>query len=70
LLDTHDAGVLSSGNLIQVAAGTDGARLLILAGRPLREPIAQHGPFVMNTQEEIEQAIRDYQSGELTRMAG
>jgi redox-sensitive bicupin YhaK (pirin superfamily) len=69
LLDTHDAGVLSSGNLIQAAAGTEGARLLVLAGRPLREPIAQHGPFVMNTREEIEQAIRDYQSGELTRTA-
>jgi redox-sensitive bicupin YhaK (pirin superfamily) len=35
----------------------------------LREPIAQYGPFVMNTREEIEQAVRDYQSGELTRAA-
>ena len=41
----------------------------LLAGRPLREPIVQYGPFVMNTREEIEQAIRDYQNGELTRAA-
>ncbi len=42
------------------------ARALLIAGRPLREPIAQHGPFVMNTQEEIFQAIRDYQAGLFT----
>jgi redox-sensitive bicupin YhaK (pirin superfamily) len=39
------------------------ARLLIVAGAPLHEPIVQHGPFVMNTAEEIEQAVRDYQAG-------
>ena len=41
----------------------DDARLLIVAGAPLHEPIVQHGPFVMNTTEEIEQAVRDYQAG-------
>lgn len=50
----------SDGVVIQA---TQEARLLIIAGRPLHEPIAQHGPFVMNTQEEISQAVRDYQSG-------
>ena len=35
----------------------------MLAGRPLNEPIVQYGPFVMNTREEIEQALQDYQSG-------
>ena len=49
--------------------GPEGGRFLLLAGRPLREPVVQYGPFVMNTREEIEQAIRDYQSGELTRAA-
>ncbi len=41
--------------------------MLLLAGKPIREPIVQYGPFVMNTREEIEQAIEDYQSG---RIAG
>lgn len=44
------------------------ARLLLASGRPLREPIVQGGPFVMNTQAEILQAIDDYRSGSLTRM--
>jgi quercetin 2,3-dioxygenase len=68
-LNTHDAGMLASGDRIEVSAGPDGARFLVLAGKPLREPIAQYGPFVMNTSEELEQAVRDYQSGELTRAA-
>ena len=46
-----------------------GAQLLVLAGKPLREPVVQYGPFVMNTREEIEQAIADYQSGEFARRA-
>ena len=65
-LDAHSAGALSAGDRIEVTAGAEGARLLVLAGRPLHEPIVQYGPFVMNTREEIEQAIQDYQSGELT----
>ena len=68
-LKTHDAGVLAAGDRIEVSAGQDGSRFLFIAGRPLREPIAQYGPFVMNTREELEQAVRDYQSGELTRDA-
>ena len=65
-LNTHSAGVLTPGDRIEVTAGNDGARFLLLAGRPLREPVVQYGPFVMNTREEIEQAIRDFQSGALT----
>jgi hypothetical protein len=56
-------GVLSEGGALQVDAAAEGARFLIVAGRPLREPIAKYGPFVMNTQDEIRQAISDYQSG-------
>ncbi|MBI4206241.1 MAG: pirin family protein [Betaproteobacteria bacterium] len=66
-LKAHHAGVLSAGDRIDVTAGPEGARFLVLAGRPLREPVAQYGPFVMNTREEIDQAIRDYQSGAFTR---
>jgi len=66
LLKTHSAGVLSDGDSVELTGGPDGGRVILLAGRPLLEPIVQYGPFVMNTREEIEQAIRDYQSGALT----
>ncbi|HJU70211.1 MAG TPA: pirin family protein [Paucimonas sp.] len=65
----HQAGVLSAGTQVDVAAGPEGARFLLLAGRPLNEPIAQYGPFVMNTSEEIEQAIVDFQSGKFVQPA-
>jgi redox-sensitive bicupin YhaK (pirin superfamily) len=63
------AGLLSSGDSVRIEAGGDGVRLLFLAGKPIGEPIAQFGPFVMNTREEIEQAIADYQAGRLVAAA-
>ena len=56
--------VLGPGDAVRVAAsaGVD-ARLLLIAGRPLNEPIVKHGPFVMNTREQIYQAIDDFQGG-------
>jgi quercetin 2,3-dioxygenase len=45
------------------------ARALLIAGRPLREPIAQYGPFVMNTEQELMQAVRDFQSGRFAQGA-
>jgi len=46
------------------------ARVLLVAGTPLSEPIAQHGPFVMNTREEIMQAVADYQAGRFSPAVG
>ena len=60
------AHVLSDGDEVVIAAEETGARLLLIAGRPIGEPVVQYGPFVMNTREEIEQALRDYQTGQLT----
>jgi hypothetical protein len=50
---------------VAMTAGPDGARAILVAGRPLNEPIAQYGPFVMNTQAEIYQAVEDYRAGRL-----
>jgi redox-sensitive bicupin YhaK (pirin superfamily) len=62
-LESHSAGILSTEGEAKVTAGPEGARFLLLAGRPIGEPVVQYGPFVMNSREEIEQAIRDYQAG-------
>jgi redox-sensitive bicupin YhaK (pirin superfamily) len=53
----------SDGVVLQ--AGAEGARAILIAGRPLQEPIAQYGPFVMNTQQELVQAVQDFQAGRL-----
>jgi redox-sensitive bicupin YhaK (pirin superfamily) len=64
--------ILGAGDAVRLLGATGGGRLLLLAGVPLREPVARYGPFVMNTEAEIRQAIRDFQSGkmgEITRSA-
>jgi len=50
---------------IVLTAGAEGARAILIAGRPLNEPIAQYGPFVMNSNEEIFQAVEDFRAGRL-----
>jgi quercetin 2,3-dioxygenase len=62
-LPNRAAGVLSDGEGVRVQAGAEGVRFLLLAAKPLREPVVQYGPFVMNTREEIEQALADYRDG-------
>jgi redox-sensitive bicupin YhaK (pirin superfamily) len=53
------------GDGVRLTGGSDGARAILVAGRPLNEPIAQYGPFVMNTQAEIYQAVEDFRAGRL-----
>ena len=62
-LDAQELAVLGGGDAFVVRAGGAGARLLLIAGRPLREPVARHGPFVMNTRQELMQAFVDFQEG-------
>jgi redox-sensitive bicupin YhaK (pirin superfamily) len=60
---TDVMALLSDGDHLTVAATEAPVRLILVAGRPLREPIVQYGPFVMNHPHEIQQAMLDYQAG-------
>jgi redox-sensitive bicupin YhaK (pirin superfamily) len=65
-LQEQQAGILGDGEYADIEAGPHGVRLILVAGKPLGEPVVQYGPFVMNTREEIEQALDDYRQGRLT----
>ncbi|HZF29761.1 MAG TPA: pirin family protein [Gammaproteobacteria bacterium] len=60
-----EIALTTHGAQLPVIAGVQGARLIVVAGRPLNEPVARYGPFVMNTAEEIHQAFADYRAGRL-----
>lgn len=62
-LRPREMALLSAEGEVLVRAGDAAARFLLIAGKPLREPIAHYGPFVMNTREEIMQAAQDFQAG-------
>ena len=64
-LACKELGFFGEGETLQLTARDGGCEALVLAGKALCEPIAQYGPFVMNHMHEIEQAIRDFQSGRL-----
>jgi redox-sensitive bicupin YhaK (pirin superfamily) len=66
-LPRHSLNVLGAGDTVQLVAGAAGARLILVAGRPIGEAVVQYGPFVMNSRDEIEQAMRDYRDGTLVR---
>ncbi len=53
------------GDGVHLTAGAEGARAILIAGKPLKEPIVQYGPFVMNTQQEIFKAVEDFRAGRL-----
>lgn len=60
IADTND-------NILDFTAGKEGARFIMVSGKPTHESIVQHGPFVMNTREEIDQALQDYQTNQFVR---
>jgi quercetin 2,3-dioxygenase len=64
----NQLAVLSPGTQLKIAAKAD-SRFLLIAGQPFHEPVARYGPFVMNTREEIDQAFRDYRSGQFGHIA-
>lgn len=64
-LQSQAAGILSTTGKVKITAGEHGAQLILLAGKPIGEPVVQYGPFVMNSREEIEQALADYRDGTL-----
>ena len=66
-LPRHSLAVLGKGDEISITAGTPGARFILVSGRPIGESVVQYGPFVMNTREEIEQAMRDYRDNKLVQ---
>ncbi len=59
--------VFADGDVVEASAGPGGGRFLLAAALPLHEPIARHGPFVMNTRAEIEEALRDLRTGRFIR---
>jgi redox-sensitive bicupin YhaK (pirin superfamily) len=65
LIKRDQLAVLTKGESITLMANEQAAQFLLIAGRPLEEPIARGGPFVMNTEDEIQQAFNDYRNGQL-----
>lgn len=55
--------VFDTGDEVTVQAGDEGIRFLLVTGKPIKEPVAWHGPIVMNTREELMQAMRELQNG-------
>ena len=62
-LQSPGLAVFEGGDTLQITAAAMGARCLVLTGVPIAEPVVNYGPFVMNTREEIETALREYQDG-------
>ena len=67
--DNRSLVLFDSGDEIEVQAGEDGIRFLLVSGKPLQEPVAWYGPIVMNTQEELQQAYQELQKGTFLKTA-
>lgn len=69
-LNAGDVAAFSQdGDRLLLTGVADTSRVVVFAGRPLREPLVAHGPFVMNNRAQIEQAVADYQAGRMGRLA-
>jgi redox-sensitive bicupin YhaK (pirin superfamily) len=62
-INAQELAVLGDGTELRLQGRAAQTRAIVVAGRPLREPVARYGPFVMNTREELHQAFADYQAG-------
>jgi redox-sensitive bicupin YhaK (pirin superfamily) len=70
LIASRQLGIYANGKKLTLKAGPSGAELLVLSGEPINEPLVQYGPFVMNTHEEIDRAMKDFQDPQfLNRLA-
>jgi redox-sensitive bicupin YhaK (pirin superfamily) len=63
----HSLVLFDRGDEIVVQAGSEGIRFLLISGKPLEEPVAWYGPIVMNTQAQLEQAMRELQTGKFIK---
>ena len=63
-VSARQLAVLGAGSRVRINAGASGARLLFVCAQALHEPVARYGPLVMNTREEIEKAVEDFNSGQ------
>ena len=63
----HSLVLFDRGDEFVVQAGPEGIRFLLVSGRPLEEPVAWHGPIVMNTQAELRQAMSELQTGKFIK---
>jgi redox-sensitive bicupin YhaK (pirin superfamily) len=63
-LNSGFLGVLGDGEKLHLSSGAEVSRVLMVAGKRLKEPVARGGPFVMNTKQEVQKAFQDYQQGQ------
>jgi redox-sensitive bicupin YhaK (pirin superfamily) len=63
LIGSENLVLFDDGDMVSIASGHAGVRFLLVSGKPLNEPVAWYGPIVMNTQEELDLAFKEYRDG-------